>query len=47
MTRTADEAVRATRLLEAQAKAEELFAAISDRGLIVAGLRETDRKSVV
>ena len=47
MTRTADEAVRATRLLEAQAKAEELFAAISDRGLIVAGLRETEASDAV
>jgi Xaa-Pro aminopeptidase len=47
MTRTADEDVRATRLLEAQAKAEELFAAISDRGLIVAGLRETQASDAI
>src|ERR1700723_104014 len=35
-----DEAVRAARLLDAQAKAEELFAAIQARGLIAAGVRE-------
>ncbi|MFE2426163.1 M24 family metallopeptidase [Streptomyces sp. NPDC059373] len=32
-----DEATRAARLLEAQAKAVELFAAIEDRGLVAAG----------
>jgi hypothetical protein len=41
MTRTTDEGVRAARLLEAQDKAAELFAAISDRGLIAGGRRET------
>ncbi|HST82717.1 MAG TPA: M24 family metallopeptidase [Kineosporiaceae bacterium] len=35
-----DESVRAARLLDAQAKAGQLFDAIVDRGLIVAGARE-------
>jgi Xaa-Pro aminopeptidase len=42
MSRTTDEGVRATRLVEAQDKAAELFAAIADRGLIAAGRRETE-----
>jgi Xaa-Pro aminopeptidase len=36
----ADEGVRASKLLEAQAKAVELFDAIAERGLITAGVRE-------
>jgi Xaa-Pro aminopeptidase len=47
MTRTTDEDVRAARLLEAQAKAAELFAAISDRGLIAAGSRETQASDAI
>ena len=33
-----DEDARVARLLEAQAKAAELFAAVEDRGLIAAGV---------
>jgi Xaa-Pro aminopeptidase len=37
-----DEDVRAARLLEAQGKAAELFAAIEPRGIIVPGVREVE-----
>jgi Xaa-Pro aminopeptidase len=37
-----DEDVRAARLLEAQDKAAELFAAIEPRGIIVPGMREVE-----
>jgi hypothetical protein len=42
-----DEAVRAARLLDAQAKAEELFAAIQARGLIAAGVREISASNAI
>jgi Xaa-Pro aminopeptidase len=35
-----DEAVRAARLLDAQAKAEELFAAVEERGIVAPGVTE-------
>jgi Xaa-Pro aminopeptidase len=47
MTAATDEDARVTGLLEAQAKAEELFAAISDRRLIAAGLRETQASDAI
>ena len=37
-----DEGVRAARLLDAQARAAELFAAIEPRGIIAPGVREVE-----
>ena len=42
-----DEAVRAARLLDAQAKAGELFAAIQARGLLAAGIREVSASNAI
>jgi len=42
-----DEEVRAARLLDAQAKAVELFAAIEPRGLIRPGVRETEASKAI
>jgi hypothetical protein len=42
-----DEGVRSARLLDAQAKAAELFAAIEPRGIIAAGVRETEASDAV
>src|SRR3984885_1784402 len=42
-----DEDVRATRLLDAQAKAVELFAAIEPRGIIVPGAREVEASNAI
>src|SRR3984885_3688299 len=42
-----EEAVRAARLLDAQAKAGELFAAIQARGLIAAGVRELSASDAI
>src|SRR5580658_8910749 len=42
-----DETVRVARLLDAQAKAEELFAAIEARGLIAAGVREISASNAI
>ena len=42
-----DEDVRAARLLEAQDKAAELFAAIEPRGIIVPGVREVEASNGV
>lgn len=40
MTAATDEEIRATRLLDAQAKAEQLFAAVESRGIIAPGVGE-------
>src|ERR1700687_3647038 len=42
-----DEGVRAARLLDAQAKAAELFAAIEPRGITVPGVREIEASSAI
>jgi Xaa-Pro aminopeptidase len=42
-----DEDVRATRLLDAQAKAAELFAAVEERGLIAPGVREVEASNAI
>jgi Xaa-Pro aminopeptidase len=42
-----DEGVRAARLLDAQAKAAELFAAIEPRGIITPGVREIEASDAV
>ena len=42
-----DEGVRAARLLDAQAKAAELFAAIEPRGIIVPGVREIEASNAI
>lgn len=42
-----DEVVRAARLLDAQAKAVELFAAVEARGLIVPGVREVEASDAI
>jgi hypothetical protein len=42
-----DEGVRTARLLEAQAKAEELFAEIGARGLITAGVSERQASDAI
>src|SRR5580704_3935567 len=42
-----DEDARATRLLDAQAKAVELFAAIEPRGIIVPGAREVEASNAI
>jgi len=42
-----DEGVRSARLLDAQAKAADLFAAIGARGIIAPGVRETEASDAV
>ena len=42
-----DEDLRAARLLDAQAKAAELFAAIEPRGIIAAGVREVEASNAI
>jgi Xaa-Pro aminopeptidase len=42
-----DEDVRATRLLDAQAKAAELFTAVEERGLIAPGVREVEASNAI
>jgi len=42
-----DEGVRSARLLDAQAKAADLFAAIEPRGIIAPGVRETDASDAI
>lgn len=42
-----DEDLRAARLLDAQAKAAELFAAIGPRGIIAPGVRETEASDAI
>ena len=42
-----DEEARAARLLDAQAKAVELFAAIEPRGIIAPGVRETEASKAI
>jgi Xaa-Pro aminopeptidase len=42
-----DEASRAGRLLDAQAKAVELFAAVADRGILAPGVRETEASDAI
>jgi Xaa-Pro aminopeptidase len=42
-----DEDVRAARLLDAQAKAAELFAAVEARGLIAPGVRESEASDAI
>ncbi len=42
-----DEDVRTARLLDAQAKAADLFAAIEPRGIIAPGVRETEASDAV
>jgi Xaa-Pro aminopeptidase len=42
-----DEGVRAARLLDAQAKAAELFAAIEPRGIIAPGVREVEASNAI
>ncbi|WP_329063029.1 M24 family metallopeptidase [Amycolatopsis sp. NBC_01480] len=42
-----DEAVRAARLLDAQAKAVELFAQVQARGILAPGVRETEASNAV
>ncbi|HEY7880444.1 MAG TPA: hypothetical protein VID31_06340, partial [Streptosporangiaceae bacterium] len=42
-----DEDVRAARLLDAQAKAAELFAAIEPRGIIAPGVREVEASDAI
>jgi Xaa-Pro aminopeptidase len=42
-----DEGVRAARLMEAQAKAAELFAAVETRDVIVPGVRETEASNAI
>jgi Xaa-Pro aminopeptidase len=42
-----DEDVRATRLLDAQAKAAELFAAVEERGLVAPGVREIEASNAI
>jgi hypothetical protein len=42
-----DEDVRAARLLDAQAKAAELFAAVEERGLIAPGVREIEASDAI
>ena len=42
-----DEGVRAARLLDAQAKAADLFAAIEPRGIIAPGVREIEASDAV
>lgn len=41
------EDTRATRLLDAQAKAAELFAAVEERGLIAPGGREIEASNTI
>ena len=42
-----DETVRATRLLDAQAKAVELFAEVEARGILAPGVRETEASNAI
>jgi hypothetical protein len=42
-----DEGVRSARLLDAQAKAADLFAAIEPRGIIAPGVRETEASDAI
>jgi Xaa-Pro aminopeptidase len=42
-----DEELRAARLLDAQAKAVQLFAAVEERGLIAPGVREIDASDAI
>lgn len=42
-----DETVRAERLLDAQAKAVELFEAVVDRGILAPGVRETEASAAI
>jgi hypothetical protein len=42
-----DEGVRSARLLDAQARAAELFAAIEPRGIIAPGVRETEASDAI
>jgi Xaa-Pro aminopeptidase len=42
-----DEGIRSARLLDAQAKAADLFAAIEPRGIIAPGVRETEASDAV
>jgi len=42
-----DEALRVERLLDAQAKAVELFAAVAERGILVPGVRETEASNAI
>jgi Xaa-Pro aminopeptidase len=42
-----DEDVRAAKLLDAQAKAAELFAAVEERGLIAPGVREVEASNAI
>ena len=42
-----DETVRATRLLDAQAKAVELFAVVEARGILAPGVRETEASDAI
>ena len=47
MTTTQDESVRAASLLDAQAKAVELFAAVEESGIIAAGVLETEASDAI
>jgi len=42
-----DEDIRAARLLDAQAKAEELFDAVADRGLLAVGVTEVEASDAI
>ncbi|MEU0532125.1 M24 family metallopeptidase [Amycolatopsis tolypomycina] len=42
-----DEALRVERLLDAQAKAVELFAAVAERGILAPGVRETEASDAI
>ena len=42
-----DEGVRSARLLDAQAKAADLFDAIEPRGIIAPGVRETEASDAI
>lgn len=42
-----DEDARAARLLDAQAKAVELFAAVAERGVIASGMREAEASNAI
>jgi Xaa-Pro aminopeptidase len=42
-----DEVLRAERLLDAQAKAVELFAAVEERGILAPGVRETEASDAI
>jgi Xaa-Pro aminopeptidase len=47
MTRTDDDAMRVSRLLDAQDKAAELFAAVENRGIIAPGVREVAASNAI